>query len=83
MDEFKLSQAKILQELEHREYQLERKEKHVRTFESDLYRREKQITDLILKNERFDMALSNKYFSPDDTGLLSNLLPANSNNQLT
>ena len=41
MDEFKLSQAKILQELEHREYQLERKEKHVRTFESDLYRREK------------------------------------------
>ena len=75
MDEFKRTQAKIVQELEHREYQLERKEKHVRTFESDLHRREKQLTELILKNDRFDRVLSTKYFSPEDTDILTNLLP--------
>lgn len=48
----------------------------MRTFESDLYRREKQLTELILKNERFDKALSSKFFSPEDTDILSNLLPA-------
>ena len=78
MDEFKLNQAKIVQELEHREFQLERNEKRVRTFESDLYRREKQLTDLILKNDGFSKALSDQQFSPEDTDILSNLLPASS-----
>ena len=59
VNEFKGTQAKIIQELELREYQLEKKERQTRTFENDLYRREKQITELILKNERFDRSFAN------------------------
>ena len=41
VNDFKASQAKIVQELELREHQLERKERQMRTFETDLHRREK------------------------------------------
>ena len=49
----------------------------MRTFEADLHRREKQITELILKNERFDRGFGlNKYLSADDSGVLSNIVAA-------
>ena len=51
----------------------------MRSFESDLHRREKQLTELILKNERFDNNLiSIRALTPsvDDSGLLSNLIQA-------
>lgn len=60
--------------MEHREYQLERKESQVRAFENDLHRREKQLTDLILKNERGDRSLESRFFNGEDTALLSNLM---------
>ena len=41
MDDFKKTQEKIVKELEIREYQLEKKEKQMRDFETNLYRREK------------------------------------------
>ena len=50
----------------------------MRKFELDLQRREKQLTDLILKNERGDeRGLTSHYFlNGEDTGLLSNFSKA-------
>lgn len=69
--------------MESRELQLEKKESEVRTFEADLHRREKQLTDLILKNDRYDRGMTTRLFTNgEDTGTLSNMLKNDASSDL-